>query len=145
MEWSQTALLPGEVADVSIYLRWGDVVVDGIFSGELVVIGYDSQTGAELNQTVSVTIDLDSLSPEAPSITVSPNPATTMPVSIAGTAESEATVELFMNDAYVGDTLADLEGEFSWDGLVVGLGDHIIKVRAADWAGNVGEFSVPVI
>ena len=107
---SQDALAPGEDADIAVHLIFDDSALDASYYGELTIQGYDSESGSELMQTVTVCIDLDQQPPAIPQISVSPNPASTMPVSINGTCEPDVTVEFYLDGDYIGDNQADSEG-----------------------------------
>jgi|GEM_PF-3069408 len=142
---ASNTLAPGTSADITVRLALDGGAADGTYSGLLTVTGQDAETGADLTQVVRVVIHLDRQAPAAPQITVTPNPADVMPISVTGSCEPSATVELYVDDYYAMDATADQEGKFDFSGLLLGMGEHSIKARALDAAGNASDYSVSVV
>ena len=62
---------------------------------------------------------------------------------VFGTAEAEATVELFLNDQSLGTAAADAGGAWSVQTGVIADGAYDLTAVATDLAGNVSAFSEP--
>jgi hypothetical protein len=65
-------------------------------------------------------------------------------LTISGTAEANARVELFNGTTFLGTTTASATGAFSVD-VRLAFGPRSITARATDSAGNVGDASAPLV
>lgn len=65
-------------------------------------------------------------------------------LTIQGTVEPGAFVQVFDNGTAVGNGVAGLNGAYSID-IDLDVGDHTITVRASDEAGNISAFSQPLL
>ncbi|MCY2954352.1 MAG: PKD domain-containing protein [Planctomycetota bacterium] len=141
---SANTLAAGGNTDITLHLLLTDTAADGTYTGTLHVTGTDMASGAPLEQTVSITIQVDLTAPSIPAISVSPSPADTMPLTVQGTADPNTSVEVFLDEHSLGKVRSDSEGVFSLEFVLVGLGEHVFKARALDGAGNVSAFCAPV-
>lgn len=83
----------------------------------------------------------------APTVTIdSPADGDTVEgtVTVSGTAEPGATIEVFIDGVLVGTTTADENGDWSLDLDGLDEGDATIEVVATDAAGNVGNATIDV-
>lgn len=97
------------------------------------------------------TVTIDTSAPAAPivaSITtdtgnVADGVTSDTTLEIAGTAEANAVVEVFVNGSSIGTTTAGSGGIWSFDhtGTSLGQGDHILTAQATDTAGNISSIS----
>lgn len=59
--------------------------------------------------------------------------------TITGTADPNATVEIFVDGVKVGETVADAQGSWSFDTTeALDLGEHKVEAKTTDAAGNEG-------
>ena len=80
--------------------------------------------------------------PPLPPVVMQPaSPSSTQPITVTGTAEGNATVDVYVNDALAGQTTASGAGAFSLNGVALTVGTNNLKARATDAATNVGGFS----
>ena len=109
----------------------------GIYHIRLKVTGNGGAT-AETTRFVRI----DHMPPMPPEIAQPASPTVTQPISVTGTAEPDATVELYMNDQLFGQTTASGgDGSFSFTNVSLTLGSNSLKARAKDSANNVSSFS----
>jgi len=83
----------------------------------------------------SYTWTVDTTAPAAPAI------ASITPTTVSGTAESGATVEVFLSGTSLGTTTADAEGHWSLTISPLADGDYSLTAQATDGVGNVGTAS----
>jgi Bacterial Ig-like domain/FG-GAP-like repeat/Bacterial Ig domain len=112
--------LAGNVGSASAALT---VVIDTLAPASPMVTGISTDTGA--SATDGVTSD--------------------QTLSIAGTAEPNATVRVFRDGVVIGMTAADASGTWSFDdtGSPLPAGTYAFTARATDEAGNTGSDSAP--
>lgn len=145
---------------VTIYLdgaRAGETVADEngewlftfapLASGTYVVTARQSDAaGNKSPLSLPLTMIVDTLAPDAPIIlTASPFVTTnTMPV-IGGTAEAGATITIYLDDEWDGETEADDDGAWSFavPGLFAG-NSYEVFATATDAAGNTSAPSAPL-
>ncbi len=109
----------------------------GIYQIRLKVTGNGGAT-AETTRFVRI----DHVPPLPPELSQPASPATTQPITVAGTAEENTTVELYVNDQFFGQTTASGgDGSFSFSNVALSLGSNSLKARARDSANNTGSFS----
>lgn len=105
--------------------------------------------GNESPHTAPVHFSIDSSAPLAP-IIVSPQNDDALdddrPVTVTGSAEPQSTVSLYVDGVKVGETMAGLDGRFSFELDPADLGDgaHVLEADARDAAGNRSATSEPV-
>ncbi|MBR7743715.1 hypothetical protein KC207_10480 [Phycicoccus sp. BSK3Z-2] len=90
------------------------------------------------SDTNTFTVDLTA--PDAPVVTAPADGSSTNDTTptYVGTAEPNATVEVFVDDASIGTTTADGAGDWSIDQPAdLAEGDHAVYATATDAAGNV--------
>nr|WP_255590384.1 Ig-like domain-containing protein [Marinicella sp. NBU2979] len=129
----------------------GTTLVDGDYDFSVVVTdGAGNVSPPSADQTVRI----DTVAPTAASITsvsddngVSNNDFITNDntLLINGTAESGATVEVFLDGLSIGTTTADGTGAWTFDytGTVLANGDYVLTAGVTDAAGNAGPASAP--
>jgi len=92
---------------------------------------------------VTITVDLT-----APTVVItSPSGTGTIPgptITISGTAEPGATVEIFVDGEKVGETTADGDGNWTFETMIPD-GSHTIEATSTDDAGNTGSSGVITI
>ena len=91
----------------------------------------------------AVVITLDTETPEVPAITTSPATVGSTPITIDGTAEAGATVELFNGVTSAGTVTAD-SGSFSFTGVALNPGANSFTATASDGV-NTSAASSPVV
>ena len=64
--------------------------------------------------------------------------------TVTGTAEANATVELFDGTSMVGTATADKNGAYAITASMLDEGPHTLTVKAADQAGNISDASAPL-
>ncbi|AVM75442.1 Ig-like domain-containing protein [Magnetospirillum gryphiswaldense] len=112
-----------------------------VFTAKATLNGQDSAVSSALNVTV------DTTAPSAPAVTAissdtgsSHSDGITIDtgLTISGTAEANATVEVFKDGVSIGTTTADGAGAWSFDhsGTTLALGNYAFTAKAKDAAGN---------
>ncbi len=87
-------------------------------------------------------VRIDHTPPLPPGITQPATPTAAQPISVTGTAEPDATVELYVNDQWFGQaTASGGDGSFSFTDVSLVLGSNSLKARAKDGANNVSSYS----
>jgi large repetitive protein len=105
--------------------------------------------GNESGQSAALDVKIDATAPEAPVITGFSDDTGTAgdgitgdtTLTVSGTAEADATISVFNQDSFLGTTVADGNGDWSYDTGVLNQGEHSFTARAADAAGNVSAMS----
>jgi hypothetical protein len=102
--------------------------------------------GGEGSLSRSKDLIIDGVAPDAPVITSPPDGAVTNTagVTLAGTAEANATVQLYDGAAAVGFAAVDGSGAWSFTTAPLAYGLHVFTARARDAAGNESLSSAPV-
>lgn len=108
----------------------------GIYQIRLKVTGNGGAT-AETTQFVRI----DHVPPLPPELQQPLSPTATQPITVTGTAEADATVKLYVNDAAAGETTATGDGAFTFTNVGLTLGSNNLNARARDSANNTGSFS----
>jgi uncharacterized repeat protein (TIGR01451 family) len=90
----------------------------------------------------TIVFAVDAHAPAAPVLAV-PSPSRAEPIAVAGAAEPGSTVELLLDGAPVGTTVAAAGGGFSFSLALVPEGAHALRATAADAAGNASPPSDP--
>jgi len=140
----ETELQAGGSAEIAVHMVLGDLIEDGIYSGNILVSGIDNRNGLAVTQPIHLSVRIDRQGPDAPQLIGPSQPAEVLPIALTGAAEPNAKIEFFLDDEYAGEVEADELGEFLFDGLLVGLGDHVVQARAIDRLGNASELSAPI-
>ncbi|MEP0708080.1 MAG: Ig-like domain-containing protein [Parvibaculum sp.] len=102
--------------------------------------------GNESAASAAQIVTVDRTAPLAPAITGFSDDSGTQgdartsdtTLTLSGTAEAGATVELFDGGASLGTALADGDGNWSFNTAVLGEGAHSFTARATDAQGNTG-------
>jgi thermitase len=113
----------------------GGLVADGIYNITIVAADVSGNNG-----NVNATVAVDNTAPEIPTVNDLPANTNLGSQNIAGMAEPNAEVEVYINDSLATAGVADGFGNFSIP-IALSLGGNLIKVCAVDPAGNVSNFS----
>jgi VCBS repeat-containing protein len=105
--------------------------------------------GNESAGTGALAVTIDTENPDAPVITgfsddtgdVGDGITADTTLTIAGTSEANATISIFNQGSFLGTTVADGNGDWSYDAGALNQGAHTFTARAADVAGNVSPMS----
>ena len=92
----------------------------------------------------TVSVILDTVPPEAPTITPPPAFVNTSKISISGNAEADSIVHIFVKGIEKNDNSASGSGNFMVSKINLEKGNNTITAVAVDRAGNQGNESVPV-
>lgn len=115
--------------------RWSIEVTTALAAGEHEVVATVTDAeGDTVEDAHTFTVDAD-----APSVTLSaPSGTTNDPTpTIAGTADANVTVQVFVDGVFVGTTTADGDGDWSLDvTTVLGDGPHTVRAVAVDAEGD---------
>jgi hypothetical protein len=105
------------------------------------VIAYDLAGNINVSESIVITIDHS-----APSVTASdlPTLVNSATLTVSGTTEPNALVEVLIDDFVVATVTADATGEFSVD-ISLSEGQNNVVIRATDEAGNVAETSPQIV
>jgi hypothetical protein len=132
----------------------GTVSVDknGEFSTDVVLQEGRNEIFAEGESTIdkivmrsdTIRIILDTVPPEAPTITPHPAFVNTSKISISGNAEEDSIVHIFVNGVETNDNFASGSGNFMVSKIKLEKGNNTITAIAVDRAGNQGNESAPV-
>jgi hypothetical protein len=90
-----------------------------------------------------VTVVVDSTTPSTPVVTA--RSSNVLNPLVGGTAEADASVEVFVAGSSVGFTTANSAGEWSIRVTVSGTGNYSMRAQASDTAGNASSLSVAAI
>ena len=80
----------------------------------------------------ALVITLDTIAPAAPIFTNSTTDVSTTPVTLAGTAEADSTVELFKGETSVATATATTGGNFEFAGVTLDEGSNDFTITATD-------------
>ncbi|WP_244477087.1 Ig-like domain-containing protein, partial [Methylobacterium sp. Leaf117] len=95
--------------------------------------------------SVAVALTIDSVAPDAPTLTTAPGLTNDATPTITGTAEVGSTVTISDNGIVLGTALADTNGAFSFTPATdLAQGANSFTVTARDLAGNVSAASAAV-
>ena len=88
--------------------------------------------------SASAPITIDSLAPNAPTVTTTSLLSNNFKPVLTGTAEAKSTVKIYDNGTALGTAVADATGKWSYTPATAFTeGSHSITVRATDAAGNM--------
>ncbi len=141
---------PGQVVEIFIDgVKVGETTAnaDGIWTftpTEALAEGEHVIEARVPGNTTQIVVTVDTT---APTLTVtSPTQGAVIgtDVTVTGTSEPGAVIEIFVDGEKVGETVADENGDWSYDLTGLGEGSHVITVRATDAAGNAVEEQVTV-
>ncbi|MBD1909525.1 MULTISPECIES: Ig-like domain-containing protein [unclassified Leptolyngbya] len=91
-----------------------------------------------------ITVSIDGTAPGAPTLSGNANTNDTTP-GLSGLAEAGATVNVFDGDNWIGSTVADVSGNWSFSPTeALSTGPHTFKVKATDGFNNTSDFSIPL-
>jgi hypothetical protein len=119
------------------------------------IAGNFTQKFTKDSPIVYTTITVDTAAPAAPPApTLSPGSDTGSlrtdgltsvdTPTVTGTAEANATVELFDGTSMVGTATADKNGAYAITASMLDEGPHTLTVKAVDQAGNISDASAPL-
>ena len=113
------------------------------FTGVTLTEGSNSFTIAATDASSNVSaksgalvITLDTTAPAAPIFTNSTIIVSTSPVTLAGTAEADSTVELFKGETSVATVTATTGGNFEFTGVALTGGSNSFTITATDASSN---------
>ncbi|UDY22419.1 Ig-like domain-containing protein [Nocardioides sp. Kera G14] len=114
--------------------------------GPHTLVATDKNASGASSSPVTVHYTVDTVAPSAPVVGPMAPSSDTTPV-IAGTAEKNSTVDVYVDGAKVGTVTATPQGTWSYqvpDSGALGLGLHPITAQSTDAAGNVSPMSSTV-
>ncbi len=94
--------------------------------------------------TTQITVTVDTIAPVLTIISPTQGDTVGTSVTVTGTSEPGALIEIIVDGEKVGETVADENGDWSFDLTDLGAGAHVITVRATDDAGNAVEEEITV-
>ena len=122
--------------------NFNGTVTLGFASGQDVSDAAGNALNTTPSGTNNSTYTVDNSAPTQPSVDVVGN-VTSTPVSITGTAEPNATIDVYNGEELLGTVVADENGEWSYSAALA-IGRHSITTTATDAAGNTGTPSAPM-
>ncbi len=123
--------------------------ISALQDGSITVEAFATDAAGNQSVTATQTVTLDSVAPAAPVITgytddtglAGDGLTSDATVTLTGTAEAGATVQIFDQATLLGSTTADAGGAWTFTTGTLADGSYSFVARATDAAGNIGTVS----
>ncbi len=128
------AELPANITETGSFTKTL-ILNEGANTVEVLVTDEAGNTGSSTTRTINV----DTVAPGVPGVAYTPNvtPTNTNTVTVSGSAENNAWIQIYRNGAVAGAVYANANGNYSTTINLV-EGNNQLVVKATDKAGNEG-------
>lgn len=127
--------------------NWSVEITDELEDGDQMLTATQLDADGNPDGEATITFTVDTTPPVLTVETPAEGDEVSGTPTVTGTAEPGATIEVYIDGVLVGTTIADTDGNWSFDvpeENAAGAGDHVITVIARDDAGNETSIDINV-